>query len=185
MPIATEDTAGSVRTESWMGPPQGKRAPSVGPISIVILAREGTITDWTQCHGSHGFHTGARCAPCVRTGSWTGPPRGKRAPKVGSSDLAQVGGSLLLRRVHLGQGAQPLFGSSWANIEAINRLAFSLTLPHLAQVGGSLVLGRVHLGHGAQPLRERGQLHLPPAVPCQERERESVCERECVCCVCV
>jgi len=33
------------RTRSWMGPPQGKRAPRVGPISIVILAREGTITD--------------------------------------------------------------------------------------------------------------------------------------------
>ena len=40
-----------------MGPPQGKRAPRMGPISIVIFAREGTITDWKQCHGSHGFHT--------------------------------------------------------------------------------------------------------------------------------
>ena len=29
-----------VRTGSWMGPPQEKRAPRVGPISIVILARE-------------------------------------------------------------------------------------------------------------------------------------------------
>ena len=40
-----------------MGPPQGKRAPRVGPISIAILARERTTTDWKQCHGSHGFHT--------------------------------------------------------------------------------------------------------------------------------
>jgi len=30
----------TVRTGSWMGPPQGKRAPRVGPISIVIIARE-------------------------------------------------------------------------------------------------------------------------------------------------
>ena len=29
-----------VRTGSWMGPPEGERAPRVGPISIVILARE-------------------------------------------------------------------------------------------------------------------------------------------------
>jgi len=29
-----------VRTGSWMGPPQGKRAPRVGPICIVILASE-------------------------------------------------------------------------------------------------------------------------------------------------
>ena len=31
---------GDVRTESWTGPLQGKRAPKVGPISMVILARE-------------------------------------------------------------------------------------------------------------------------------------------------
>jgi len=31
---------GVERTGSWMGPPQGKRAPRVGPASIVILARE-------------------------------------------------------------------------------------------------------------------------------------------------
>jgi len=31
-------------------------APRVRPVSIVILAREWTITDWKQCHGSHGFH---------------------------------------------------------------------------------------------------------------------------------
>ena len=29
-----------VRTGSWMGPPQGYRAPRVVPIIIVILARE-------------------------------------------------------------------------------------------------------------------------------------------------
>ena len=29
-----------MRTGSWMGPPQGERAPRVGPICIVILARE-------------------------------------------------------------------------------------------------------------------------------------------------
>ena len=40
-----------------MGPPQGKRAPRVGPICIVTRARERTITDWKQCHGGHGFRT--------------------------------------------------------------------------------------------------------------------------------
>ena len=29
-----------VRTGSWTGPPQGKRAPRVGPICMAILARE-------------------------------------------------------------------------------------------------------------------------------------------------
>ena len=29
-----------MRTGSWMGPPQGKRAPMVGPICVVIIARE-------------------------------------------------------------------------------------------------------------------------------------------------
>ena len=48
--------SGSVRTGSWMGPPQGKRAPRVGPISIVILTRERSIRDWVQRHGSNGFH---------------------------------------------------------------------------------------------------------------------------------
>ena len=46
----------SVGTGSWMGPPQGKRAPRAGHTCIVILAREWTITDWKQCHGCHGFH---------------------------------------------------------------------------------------------------------------------------------
>ena len=41
------------------GPALKKRAPRVGPISIVIVERERIITDWKQCHGSHGFHTGA------------------------------------------------------------------------------------------------------------------------------
>ena len=41
-----------------MGPPHGDaRAPRVGPLSIVILARECTSTDWKQCHGSRGFHS--------------------------------------------------------------------------------------------------------------------------------
>ena len=34
------DQQESVRTGSWMGPPQGKRAPRVGPISIVILTEK-------------------------------------------------------------------------------------------------------------------------------------------------
>jgi len=33
-----------VRTGCWMGPPQGKRAPRVGPICVVILAREGSVS---------------------------------------------------------------------------------------------------------------------------------------------
>ena len=37
-------TPGSVRTGSWMGPPQGKRAPWVGPISIAVLALESVLT---------------------------------------------------------------------------------------------------------------------------------------------
>ena len=44
------------RKRLWMGPPQGKRAPKVGLIRTVIRAREGSFTDWKQCHGSHGFH---------------------------------------------------------------------------------------------------------------------------------
>ena len=38
-------TVPDVRTGSWMGPPPEKRASRVGPLSIVILAREKTIKD--------------------------------------------------------------------------------------------------------------------------------------------
>ena len=38
--LGTLHSCADVRTGSWMGPPQGKRAPRVGPISIVIFARE-------------------------------------------------------------------------------------------------------------------------------------------------
>ena len=58
----------TVRTGSWMGPPQGKRAPRVGPPQEKRAPRVGPpqgeraprvgsiSTDWKQCHGSHGFH---------------------------------------------------------------------------------------------------------------------------------
>jgi hypothetical protein len=46
---------GGRQTVSWMGPPQGERAPRVGPTCTVFLAREWTIADWKQCHGSHDW----------------------------------------------------------------------------------------------------------------------------------
>ena len=78
IPTRRRPSTGATRRSptSWMGPPQGERAPRAGPIQDPVL----TLTPPTPSGAHIRLARVGLLARGARTGSWPGPPRGERAP---------------------------------------------------------------------------------------------------------